>query len=102
MSGFNYKTGNIVSKDEAILQIQNRAFEPDPAGTSFDIKIGTYESKPAILVSDIENKSYFLSTFDKRIPLSNAQLTVNEYLVAQSAPGFSPLPAFTSHSAVSA
>ena len=92
MSGFNYKTGNIVSKDEAVLQIQNRAFEPDPAGTSFDIKIGTYESKPAILVSDIENKSYFLSTFDKRIPLSNAQLTVNEYLVAQSAPGFSPLP----------
>jgi len=92
MSGFDYKTGNIVSKDEAILQIQNRAFEPDPAGTSFDIKIGTFESKPAILVSDIENKSYFLSTFDKRIPLSNAQLTVNEYLVAQSAPGFSPLP----------
>jgi len=92
MSGFNYKTGNIVSKDEAILQIQNRAFEPDPAGTSFDIKIGTFESKPAILVSDIENKSYLLSTFDKRIPLSNAQLTVNEYLVAQSAPGFSPLP----------
>ena len=26
MSGFNYKTGNIVSKDEAILQIKNRAF----------------------------------------------------------------------------
>jgi arabinogalactan oligomer/maltooligosaccharide transport system permease protein len=92
MSGFNYKTGNIVSKDEAVLQIQNRAFEPDPAGTSFDIKIGTYESKPAILVSDIENKSYFLSTFDRRIPLSNAQLTLNEYLVAQSAPGFSSLP----------
>jgi len=92
MSGFNYKTGNIVSKDEAVLQIQNRAFEPDPAGTSFDIKIGTYEGKPAILVSDIENKSYFLSTIDKRIPLSNAQLTINEYLVAQSAPGFSPLP----------
>jgi len=92
MSGFNYKTGNIVSKDEAVLQIQNRAFEPDPAGTSFDIKIGTFESKPAILVSDIENKSYFLSTIDKRIPLSNAQLTINEYLVAQSAPGFSPLP----------
>jgi len=92
MSGFNYKTGNIVSKDEAVLQIQNRAFEPDPAGTSFDIKIGTFESKPAILVSDIENKSYFLSTIDKRIPLSYAQLTINEYLVAQSAPGFSPLP----------
>jgi arabinogalactan oligomer/maltooligosaccharide transport system permease protein len=92
MSGFNYKTGNIVSKDEAVLQIQNRAFEPDSAGTSFDIKIGTFESKPAILVSDIENKSYFLSTFEKRVPLSNGAVTLNEYLVAQSAPGFSPLP----------
>ena len=92
MSGFNYKTGNIVSKDEAVLQIQNRAFEPDSAGTSFDIKIGTYESKPAILVSDIENKSYFLSTFEQRVPLSNGAVTLNEYLVAQSAPGFSPLP----------
>jgi len=92
MSGFNYKTGNIVSKDEAVLQIQNRAFEPDPAGSSFDIKIGTYEGKPAILVSDIENKSYFLSTFEKRVPLSNSAVTLNEYLVAQSAPGFSPLP----------
>ncbi|CAB4605028.1 unannotated protein [freshwater metagenome] len=92
MSGFNYKTGNIVSKDEAILQIQNRAFEPDPAGTSFDIKIGTFESKPAILVSDIENKSYFLSTFEKRVPLSTSAVTLNEYLVAQSAPGFLALP----------
>ena len=92
MSGFNYKTGNIVSKDEAVLQIQNRAFEPDSAGTSFDIKIGTYESKPAILVSDIENKSYFLSTIEQRVPLSNGAVTLNEYLVAQSAPGFSPLP----------
>ena len=26
MSGFNYKTGNIVSKEEAILQIKNRAY----------------------------------------------------------------------------
>jgi len=92
MSGFNYKTGNIVSKDEAILQIQNRAFEPDPAGTSFDIKIGTFQGKPAILVSDIENKSYFISSIDNRTPLSASQLTINEYLVAQTAPGFEPLP----------
>ena len=91
MSGFNYKTGNIVSKDEAILQIKNRAFEPDSAGTSFDIKIGTFENKPAILVSDITNKIYFISTLDKRIPLSNSQLTFDEYLVAQSAPEFTPL-----------
>ena len=44
------------------------------------------------MVSDIENKSYFLSTFEQRVPLSNGAVTLNEYLVAQSAPGFSPLP----------
>ena len=63
MSGFNYKTGNIISKEEAILQIKNRAFEPDAAGTSFDIKLGTYSQKPALLVSDISTKSYFENMF---------------------------------------
>lgn len=92
MSGFNYKTGNIISKEEAILQIKNRAFEPDSAGTSFDIKLGTYEAKPALLVSDITTKNYFVSTVDQRIPLSTNDLTLNQDQVAQSAPGFSPLP----------
>ena len=92
MSGFNYKTGNIISKEEAILQIKNRAFEPDAAGTSFDIKLGTYSKKPALLVSDITTKSYFVSTTDERIALSPSQLTLNQDQVAQTAPGFTPLP----------
>ena len=92
MSGFNYKTGNIISKEEAILQIKNRAFEPDAAGTSFDIKLGTYSQKPALLVSDITTKSYFVSTTDERIALSPSQLTLNQDQVAQTAPGFTPLP----------
>ena len=92
MSGFNYKTGNIISKEEAILQIKNRAFEPDAAGTSFDIKLGTYSQKPALLVSDISTKSYFVSTTDERIALSPSQLTLNQDQVAQTAPGFTPLP----------
>ena len=92
MSGFNYKTGNIISKEEAILQIKNRAFEPDAAGTSFDIKLGTYSEKPALLVSDITTKSYFVSTTDERIALSPSQLTLNQDQVAQTAPGFTPLP----------
>jgi arabinogalactan oligomer/maltooligosaccharide transport system permease protein len=92
MSGFNYKTGNIVSKDEAILQINNRAFEPDAAGTSFDIKIGVFQGKQAILVSDIKKKSYFISTTEKRVPVPISQVTLNEYQVAQSAIGFESLP----------
>ena len=91
MSTYNYKTGNIVSKDEAIEQIQNRAFESDADGTSFDIKIGRYQAQEAILVSDTINGAYFISTENDRIPLIPADLTLNEYGVAESAPDFETL-----------
>jgi len=38
--------------------------EADPSGTSFDIKLGTYDGKEAILISDIANLKYFISTAD--------------------------------------
>jgi arabinogalactan oligomer / maltooligosaccharide transport system permease protein len=91
MSGYNYKTGNIISKDEAILQIQNRGFEPDANGTSFDIKIGRYQAQEALLVSDSVNNAFFISTVRDRIPLNPADLTINEYGVAESAPDFAVL-----------
>ena len=91
MSGYNYKTGNIISKQEAIQQIKNRGFEPDADGTSFEIKIGRYEMKEAILVSDPLNKAYFISTETDRIPLIASDLTINEFDVAESAPNFQVL-----------
>ena len=91
MSTYNYKTGNIVSKDEAIEQIQVRGFESDANGTSFDIKIGRYQAQEALLVSDTLNNSYFISTENDRIPLIPADLTINEYGVAESAPDFETL-----------
>jgi arabinogalactan oligomer/maltooligosaccharide transport system permease protein len=91
MSGFNYKTGNEISKQEAILQIKNRGFEPDANGTSFDIKIGRYDQNEAILVSDVLNKQYFISTETDRIPLVPEELTLNENEVAENAPGFTLL-----------
>lgn len=91
MSGFNYKTGNEISKNEAILQIKNRGFEPDANGTSFDIKIGRYDQNEAILVSDVLNKQYFISTETDRIPLVPEELTLNENEVAENAPGFTLL-----------
>jgi len=91
MSTYNYKTGNIVSQSEAIEQVKNRGFEPDANGTSFDIKIGRYEMQEAILISDTINKAYFISTVNNRIPLNVADLTINEYGVAESAPNFETL-----------
>ncbi|NCV82664.1 MAG: hypothetical protein EBW28_05465, partial [Actinobacteria bacterium] len=79
MSGFNYKTGNIISKEEAIVQVKIRGIEADPAGTSFDIKLGTYDGKEAILISDIANLKYFISTADSRISVAANDVTLNEY-----------------------
>ena len=91
MSTFNYKTGNVGSKGQAIEEIQNRGFESDANGTSFDIKIGRYQGQEALLVSDTLNNSYFISTESDRIPLIPADLTISEYGVAESAPDFETL-----------
>jgi len=91
MSGFNYKTGNIISKEEAIVQIKVRGIEPAQSGLTFDIKLGTVEGKPAILASDINTPEYFISTLEERIPLVASSLTLNEYGVAVEAPNFTPL-----------
>ena len=88
MSGFNYKTGNIISKEEAIVQIKVRGIEPAPSGLTFDIKLGTVEGEPAILASDINTPEYFISTLEERIPLVASSLTLNEYGVAVEAPNF--------------
>ncbi len=93
MSGFNYKTGNIISKGEAIIQVQSRAESPDPAGTTFDIKIGTTGRVPAVLASDIANKKYFLTTEKSLTSISAAQVTLDTNGVAVSVPGFTALTA---------
>ena len=47
MSGFNYKTGNIISKEEAIVQIKVRGIEASPDGIAFDIKLGKSGDEPS-------------------------------------------------------
>jgi arabinogalactan oligomer/maltooligosaccharide transport system permease protein len=91
MSGFNYKTGNIISKEEAIVQIKVRGIEQAPSGLTFDIKLGKVNGSPAILASDIANRTYFISTLKARTPVAATDVTLNEYEVAVTAPNFTPL-----------
>ena len=91
MSGFNYKTGNIISKEEAIVQIKIRGIEADPAGISFDIKLGKSNGKEAILVSDIAQLRYFISTESSRTAVSASDVTINDFGVAITAPNFTAL-----------
>ena len=42
MSTYNYKTGNYISKQDAIERIKVLALEPDEFGTAFDIVVGEF------------------------------------------------------------
>ena len=94
MSTFNYQTGNYISKGAAIEQVLILGVEPDANQTTFDLVSGKdADGNDAILVSDIANTRFFLSTKDKQTALDTAQLTINEYGVAVTAPGFTELSA---------
>ena len=88
MSTYTYKTGNYISKEQAISRIQALAIEPDENGSAFDIVVGAYQGQSAILVSDVLNSSYFISTKNDRIPLDLVTLTTDENGVAQGANDF--------------
>ena len=92
MSTYNYRTGNYISKEEAIERVKALAVESDADGTAFDIVVGKFRGEFALLASDINNSSYFISTVTDRIPLDPANLEIDEIGVAQSAQDFIPLP----------
>ena len=91
MSGFNYKTGNIISKQEAIELIKAQGTEASPEGIAFDLALGKIGSEQAILVSDVTNLKYFVSTGKTRIEVNPADVILNEYGVAIAAPNFTLL-----------
>lgn len=92
MSGYIYKTGNYISKGEALDRLKSLAISPDANNTVFDITIGKVaDGEFALFVSDIANNSYFISTPTKRESIDGATITKNELGVATAAPGFSPL-----------
>ena len=94
MSTYNYQTGNFISKDEAVEQVLILGVEPDQAQTTFDLVSGiTRSGEDAILVSDIANNKFFISTKDSKTDLSTDQIKINEFGVAISAPGFTELSA---------
>ena len=92
MSGYIYKTGNYISKAEALDRLKSLAITPDANNTVFDITIGKdANGEFALLVSDITKNAYFISTPTKRTPIDASSVTKNELGVATQAPGFSPL-----------
>ena len=93
MSVYQYQTGNYISKAEAIKVISDQGLAPNEQGNAFDVKIGRDASGGLqLLVSDIFEERYYLSTLSSYTELSPADVEVDDFQVAFAAPGFSALP----------
>ena len=90
MSTFQYQTGNYISKDQAIERVQMLGIAPDEANTTFDVVVGKYNNKIAILASDPINQRYLLSTSSEKIELLASLLVIDENGVAREASDFAP------------
>ena len=93
MSGFQYQTGNYISKEQAIERVTALGVEADPAGTTFDVKIGeTDTGEVGLLASDpFVTNQYFIATKDTLIPLESTDLQLDSDGIAISAPNFTVL-----------
>lgn len=93
MSGFQYQTGNYISKDAAIERITLLGVEPDEAGTTFDVVVGRDASGDfAVLASDpFVTNQYFIASESNLVPVDPASLELDSDGIAQGGSGFKPL-----------
>ena len=91
MSTFVYKTGNEISKSDAITQVIETGLAPDEDFTSYDMVLGNYQGKLAALVTNQLNGEVSLATEASVLPLQPSDYTVDEYGVADSYAGFESL-----------
>lgn len=91
MSGYNYRTGNEVTKDEAIAGIIENGWTADEAGTAYDMVLGNKDGQLAALLTEQTTQEVFLGLGTTVTKLEVGSYEVNEYGVAQSTQGFKAL-----------
>jgi arabinogalactan oligomer/maltooligosaccharide transport system permease protein len=89
MSVYQFQTGNYISKAEATTIISDQGVAPDELGNAYDVRVGKDASGDLqLLVSDIFEKRYYLSTLTSYTELEANQVTLDDFEVAFEAPGF--------------
>ena len=91
MSGFTYKTGNEISKRDAITQIIETGLAPDSDNTTYDMVLGKVGSDLSALVTNQKTTEVSLATKKSVTLLGNDKYTRDQYGVARTASGFTPL-----------
>lgn len=87
MSGFNYRTGNEISKEAAIEQILANGLAPDANNTGYDMTLGKFEGNWAALLLEQGSGKVLLATRTSVEEISTGY-GVNEFGVPNSYAGF--------------
>ena len=92
MSGFTYQTGNTLSKEDAIVQIQKLGKVGDENGTIFDVGVGkTSANELGIIYFDSLTNEFAISTKDARTVEPASNIVKDDLDIPVSTPNFRPL-----------
>ena len=93
MSVFNFQTGNIISKSEALTQLLNNGLTPDSDNTSYDMVLGLDKGVfTALLTNPATHISYIADANSVKV-LAPGAFTSNAKGVAVAISGFTPYTA---------
>jgi arabinogalactan oligomer/maltooligosaccharide transport system permease protein len=91
MSGYQYKTGNEISKSDAIVQIKANGLTSDPEAPTYSMTLGKIDGELVGLLTSQIDGSVLLATPTKITPLSAGSYSLDEFGVANKTAGFEPI-----------
>jgi arabinogalactan oligomer/maltooligosaccharide transport system permease protein len=91
MSGFVYKTGNEITRDQALTQIYETGYVPDENYTAFYMTLGRYEGEVSALLTEQMTMTPYLGTKGTATVLDAAEVQLDEYGTAVGLAGFEPI-----------
>ena len=91
MSTQLFKTGNLISKEEAITQLNTVGLTPAESGITYDMVVGRYEGALAVLLTNQLDGTVSLGYQDQLRVLTDGEFEVGSLGYAQSTDGFLPI-----------
>lgn len=91
MSGFNYKTGNELTKQDAVVQVLGNGLSQDESGATYDMRLGKKDGKLTVLLTEQTTKQVLLGSDGKLTELSADSYTVDKDGIAIGTDGFKPI-----------
>jgi arabinogalactan oligomer / maltooligosaccharide transport system permease protein len=90
MSVFNFQTGNVVSKTDAMKQLLNNGLAPDVANTTYDMVLGSDGGKFTALLTNPTTHISYIANEKSVVVLTPGEFKINAQGDAVGVAGFTP------------